>query len=394
MSSFDSHDTFGVPAPTPSSSNTLFEQFATNMAQRVEDLEASLRAAQEQASQPVDNTTSMPRPNEPKGKLPEEFRGNRGHLNSFLLQLTIYFNLRASQFPSDYNKIIFASSFFRDKALNWLRPQLNFYLDRLANPTSSMTPMFTTFAEFEQQLRNTFGDINEEATAERELRSLRQTQSVGFYTSEFQRIASILQWNNKALVFAYYNGLKEVIKDEVSRVGRPTDLNDLVHLATQIDGRLFERLREQQFDRQRFVLRPAPRPFFPGKNTNSFATPEPMDLSASMQPPNFDNSSASRQICGTFQSKEVNAAMHARNNQSKRNQTKRRKLTAAEHQHRRDNNLCLYCGKGGHIVSTCPELAARSSLTNHSSLAASTTTPKQVTFDAASSEDNFEDSEN
>lgn len=359
MSSLPSQDTFGVHTPSPS--NTLLEQFATNMSQRIEDLEASLRAAQEQASLPTAPPASPLRPNEPKGKLPEEFRGNRAHLNSFLLQLTIYFNLRPSQFPSDYNKIVFASSFFREKALNWLRPQLNFYLERLSNPASSMTPMFTTYEAFEQQLRNTFGDINEEATAERELRLLRQTQSVGFYTSEFQRIASILQWDNKAFVFAYYNGLKEVIKDEISRVGRPSDLNDLVHLATQIDGRLFERLRERHFDGQRFGLRPAPPPFMAHPPPTSFATPEPMDLSASLHSPAFDTSPSSNHCCGSLQSRTVNSS--SRNPASVKQSSKRRgKLTKEEYNHRRDNDLCLYCGRSGHVVSSCPELAAKNAV--------------------------------
>ena len=320
----------GLDFDTPASSNidnfvqqSTVEDAFNALARRIEELETQLRASQ----QPTTTTTATTQPDHhklKKAKLPQEFKGDRTTLNGFLTQLTIYFANRTSEFPTDYDRILFASSFFRDKALSWLRPQLEFYLTRLQDPDSQYSPMFENYEEFVRQLRVTFGDINEEATAERELRMLRQTKSVGFYTSEFQRIASILQWDEKALIYAFYSGLKEGIKDEIARVGRPTTLNEIISLSTQIDSRLFERLREQRFEQRNFSTpRITPSPFIPTRTSNPQSTfPEPMDLSASTR-------------------------------------TGRSKLTPIEREHRMKNNLCLYCGQAGHKVITCPLLASR-----------------------------------
>lgn len=48
------------------------------------------------------------------------------------------------------------------------------------------------------------------------------------------------------LVKAYYSGgLKEVIKDKLSNIGKPKTLNKLVEQATEIDERSFDRAIER-----------------------------------------------------------------------------------------------------------------------------------------------------
>ena len=323
-------------APATSEPRTM-EAIVNTLVRKIADLELQLQASNtpDTATQPV---SSKPK----KAKLPDEFKGDRTSVNSFLIQLTIYFENRSSEFTNDYDRILFASSFFRDKALSWLRPQLEFYLERLRNPNSVYVPMFDTYESFVRQLRVTFGDINEQATAERELRMLRQTKSVGFYTSEFQRIASILQWDEKALIYAFYAGLKETVKDEIARVGRPDSLNDLIHFATQIDARLFERLREQRFENKQNQPQLTPVRYLPVRTSKPGPTfPEPMDLSAST--------------------------------------SRRSKLTSSEREHRIKNNLCLYCGQAGHKVSTCHLLA-------HKATAAASTNFPEQNFEPTSNE--------
>jgi hypothetical protein len=39
----------------------------------------------------------------------------------------------------------------------------------------------------------------------------------------------------------FYNGLKDSIKDEISRIDRPKDLAEMIETAIRIDNRIYER---------------------------------------------------------------------------------------------------------------------------------------------------------
>ena len=309
-----------APPLRAQSDQTRVEEVIETLYQRIFELEQRVSsAALAPPAEPV-----YTRPREPKASEPEHFRGDRAKLNSFLTQVNIVFSLEPSRFTTEDSKIMYAANQFRDRAMTWIRPQLDLYMARMRGETLSSHLVFTTFEQLVQHLQTTFGDVNEVATAERELRALRQTLSVAQYSSEFQRIVSVLQWDEKALIFNYYTGLKDNVKDEISRSGRPETLNELILLSTKIDGRIYERYRERQFEHKAHVVtKPAFRPFVSNSATPAFHSHEPMDLSASMP----------------------------------QGSTARGKLTDSEKKHRRDHNLCMYCGTAGHVVATCPQLA-------------------------------------
>jgi hypothetical protein len=112
--------------------------------------------------------------------------------------------------------------------------------------------------------------------------------------------------------------LKDAIKDEIAKDGRPAELNILIEKAIRIDNRLYERKKEKGYHKPTN---------FPSATTQTITPllpdPEPMDLSA------------------TVSSKA------------------RGPLTASEKEHRRANNLCLYCGNSGHVVDNCPICAKK-----------------------------------
>ena len=297
--------------------------------QRIQELESQqARQPVEQPAVPTVPLSSVTKPREPKASAPEHFRGERSKLKSFITQLNVCFTLEPSRFTSERSKILYASTQFRDKAMNWLRPQLEHYMAFENGEPQSPNLNFTTFKEFATHLQATFGDINEEATAERDLKAHRQTSSVAFYTSEFQRIVSILDWDEKALVFMYYTGLKDNIKDELSKMDKPTTLHDLIYHSMKIDARQYDRIRERQFEKRAGFQ---PRPFGTPSAPNARTPPhDPMDLSASFP--------------------------------SKNGSKPRGKLSEAERAYRRANNLCNYCGKPHHVVATCPLLMSQRSL--------------------------------
>lgn len=101
------------------------------------------------------------------------------------------------------------------------------------------------FKAFCKELQGTFGDPDEEGTAERQLYALQQKGSVPSYVADFMRYAVLVKWNDKAKAAQFYRGLKDGIKDELARIGRPDSLHDLQQAAVRIDTCFFERQVEK-----------------------------------------------------------------------------------------------------------------------------------------------------
>ena len=251
---------------------------------------------------------------EPNVADPQHFYGKRGDLVNFLTQVRLVFELQPSRFQSERQKVLYTVSFLRGTASNWFQPFLT------QKPTSLMLDDFDIFAE---TLKKAFGDPDQSATSEREIRNLRQTSSVSSYSSDFQRLAAFLEWNDAAKISQYYWGLKDSIKDELAKVDRPNNLPDLMTLAIKIDTRIYERHIENRFDnlpQRKYVNR------FQSNNYNSEA-----------------NSSPSHS--NRYEPMEVDSLGL---------QNRRGPLNAEERKHRFDNKLCMYCGNPNHFAQKCP----------------------------------------
>src|SRR5258708_268553 len=93
----------------------------------------------------------------------------------------------------------------------------------------------------EQELQMAFGDPDRVNTAVRQMRETRQKTSASSYAASFKRYALLTGWDDKSMRDQFYLGLKEEIKDEMARIGKPAKLDDLIQAAIRIDGRLYER---------------------------------------------------------------------------------------------------------------------------------------------------------
>lgn len=265
----------------------------------------------------------------PKLHIPDTFNGTRKDLLAFISQLDIYTTVRAADFPTESDKLLFATSFLRGKAFNWIQPQLAIFKRNLDSGNPTTFGPYVSYATFINYLKSTFGEIDEEATAERQLSKLRQTTSAAAYSSEFMRISSHLSWDNNALVAIYYQGLKDTIKDHLFVHGRPSELQDLIKLSVQLDNRMFERQKEKS-----------------ARNTAKTWSSHPTLISQPADPMDLD--------ALTFKTKA---------NPAPQSSSPRGPLSAQEKQHRIDNKLCLYCGKPGHTVQTCFGAKKRNSVT-------------------------------
>ncbi len=56
------------------------------------------------------------------------------------------------------------------------------------------------------------------------------------YAAEFQRIAALMNWDDDALVLQYYWGLNETIKDEITRMNQPEELQDMINTFININS--------------------------------------------------------------------------------------------------------------------------------------------------------------
>jgi hypothetical protein len=228
-----------------------------------------------------------------KARSPKPYNGeDPTQLNAFLLQVSLVLEARSSEFPDERSKIMYAISYLEGSALSWAYP-----LSRKANPP----PYMTDFSLFTEKLEQTFG--SPELLVAEQLQQLKQTSSVAKYCVEFRRLANYVDWNTSSLVSRFYSGLKHPIKVELAKVKRPEELEDLIAMAITIDN-----LQQQQL-----------------------AQLNPTSQSHDQPPKDF----------------RPRSSLTA---------SPRRRLTDQEKEHRRKNNLCMYCGSADHLRLNCPAL--------------------------------------
>ena len=127
-------------------------------------------------------------------------------------------------------------------------------------------------------------------------------------------------WDDTALRSVFLRGLSDQLRDELAIRDETCSLEDLIALAIQLDNRLRERRRERQ-DRTYGQSEPSA-----GSEAGA---------NSSHRQAHFEASSGSDPGVEPMQ-------------------VGRTRLSVAERRRRTMNSLCLYCGKGGHFVDSCP----------------------------------------
>ena len=302
------------------------QQFIASLQERIAALESHLSQTVPPVVAPISKFRTI------KHNKPPEFDGKDKHFcTTFLSHVELYMRINRSEFNTDEDKILFATSYLRGPAYSWIEPHL----------TKPKDSLMTNWETFKDTLISTLGDPDRERTLTRQLQSLRQNKSCASYATEFFKLSTFLLWNNEALIAQFYSGLKPEIKDALAIQDRTFDtVEDLSAACIRLDNRLYERRTDDKKDNDRKTSAPfrsnlpptqtAPRPS--PRNTSS--DPVPMDIDATSN-------------------------------------KKYKPLTPQEKDRRRKNNLCMYCGEQGHMVNTCPiRTPRRANATSNS-----TTTP-------------------
>lgn len=280
------------------------------------------------------NETPAPatKTHEPKVASPEFFYGQRNKVNQFITQLRMVITLQPSRFEDEKTKVGYAATFLRDEGLLWIQPFLS-------KSEYDQPEWLKTFDAFAKELKRIFGDPDEVATAERRIQSLSQRGSLAKYITEFRRCAAIVTWDDAALCSHFYRGLRGSIKDELARIGKPDDLEDLINTSIRIDNRLFERQIERSNEPPLYNARPFDMSRSGLVNIN--ASPPPCDPFRRAPAPRQPSLRPDQRYAGPPQ--------------PSRNFTPAGRLMPDEYKRRVALGACVYCGEMGHAVKDCPK---------------------------------------
>ena len=273
----------------------------------------------------------------------EMYSGDRHKLYLYLSKCRHNFLSCPELFPTEHQKVLFASGYLDGAAYNWFQPLLDQYSRAMDSPAEETPAEFRFLQQYAKSLENTFGDPDIVRSKERELRNLNQFSSVASYLADFNRIKGFVKWNDEALASQFYKGLKSAVKDGlVYEKPAPTTLAQLSSAALRIDSRQFERLLERKLEASapsQFARNPRPYrtnspPLRPSALAITPVAPRPTPVPTSTQ----DGSTPM----------ELDLMVHRPRSHL------RGPLIETEKQRRYDNKLCYYCGSEQHRLATCP----------------------------------------
>ncbi|KFY05968.1 hypothetical protein V491_08927 [Pseudogymnoascus sp. VKM F-3775] len=257
-------------------------------------------------------------PSTVKVAFPDTFDGNRKKLKSFMIQVELWLAFNAKYFTRDVDKILWTVALLRGSASDWISSFLADHMSTrnveglcTSGASKATQAIFVSWKGFAKQLTLNFGDIDAKRTAMTTLGKLKQTGSAVSYTAVFQQYANQTNWNDESLCFQYYEGLKDYVKDEISRSDRPDDLKEMIELAQKIDNRHYERQMEKKGGSNH-------KHWNQKKGQRRDYWPQPMELDATFKP---------------------NGKQHKTHNPNKERQLKER--------------LCFNCNKPGHMARNC-----------------------------------------
>ena len=254
----------------------------------------------------------------PRMPTPEKYGEGRDELRAFLTNIELYCAYYGN--PSDQEKICTAGLFMKGKAAAWMQPYLKDYLaNRNTLGSKSATRiLFASWEGFQLQIKQSFGEIDDEGQAEKAITRLKQHKSVGSYATEFRQLEARIDWDDAALRTTFENGLKDSVKDGMVHHDKPEDLASMIELATRIDNRIWERSQQKKAQGTQ------------GANTKKYRQHGQKD-------------------------KDGDTVMTGQVKNKKKKNFRSDGLTKEERQRRYDARACLGCRKVGHFRDSCPD---------------------------------------
>ena len=220
-----------------------YDELGAKTSAKIKALETKLKKqAAGTPSSENDNDDIQPTFKPLKIPLPDKYDGGQAELRGFLTKMKAYFYHYWAEVSTDEAKVRIMGQQLTGKALNWFEPMMRDYLENGEEERAEDTKKaFGSIDDFCTMLQDTFGNPDEEREAERRLAALKQLRSASEYAAEFRQVSSKLNWDDEPLMTVFYSGLKEDVKDEISKEDRPETLSEFITKAVRIDNRLYER---------------------------------------------------------------------------------------------------------------------------------------------------------
>jgi hypothetical protein len=142
-----------------------------------------------------------------KVKQPPTFKGDKRKVDEFLTKLGLYLRYNSASLPQEQDKVLCSTIYLEGEVFDWFNTYTQDYLGhdmKLSACEEETRRIFSSFEYFAKKLRATYGDVDEQRTAERKLQQLRQQGSANQYTSKFMQVTAKLNWDEDPLIAAYY----------------------------------------------------------------------------------------------------------------------------------------------------------------------------------------------
>ncbi|KAK3575530.1 hypothetical protein QTP86_029276 [Hemibagrus guttatus] len=227
---------------------------------------------------------------------PVPYSGSAEDCNGFLLQCSLVLEMQPHMFPTERSKVAFLITQLSGKALLWAE-----------SIWSQNHPAVQSYSSFVDHFKEVFGKPSWDSSIGEKLYNLKQGKlSVNEYALQFRILAAKSGWNKQALLTSYHQGLDPQVRLHLAAYEDSIGLERFIQLSIRFATRMQSCLEEHQGQAQLTTILCRP-----GSVSPLEPAPEPLQLELSC-------------------------------------------LTPAERQRRLTQNLCLYCGAPGHVISACP----------------------------------------
>ena len=244
---------------------------------------------------------------------PPSFSGIPSELRPFKLRVTQFIGANIETYATTQDQLIYVGSLLVGKAREWH--------DALVEDDTFLLPPSYTFQSFLQEMDDFFGGGVTLQSMERSLINLRQTGTVSELAIAFQNITNTFRpkWSDHPLIFTFSQKLREVVRYELTSRGLPpSTFQAFISAAISVEQNQAA-AHASRGGQPPHTTRPSFKALQPPPTARpppSHSPHTPMDIDATRGP-------------------------HG-------------SLTPEERRRRFNEGLCGYCGRPGHVISSCP----------------------------------------